>query len=126
MQAIQREVATLREQTAAQQGEIAALHPLAKTTAGRVERIESTVDGIRVRAEDSQDALVREIRALGTRPASPPIWESDRGRWAIRWVCASAVLCCLALAGSVTYGDLRGWLLGPAPATALQAPSPLP
>ncbi len=126
MQAVQREVGTLREQTAEQQGEIAALHPLAKSTAGRVERIESTVDRIRVRAEDSEDAVIREIRALGTLQAHPPIWESDQGRWAIRWVCGAAVLCCLALAGSVTYDDLRSWWAGPPAALSEPSPSPEP
>ncbi len=48
----------------------------------------------------------------------PRIWESDDGRTVIKWTLAAMVLCALALAGGLSWADIRGvagaWVGAPA------------
>lgn len=72
---------------------------------GRLDAIERRLMAVEQReAPEERPAPVRDETS-----SRPRIWESDEGRRVLWWGIVGAVLCCLAIGGGLSFGELVAW-----------------
>lgn len=119
LDAIADQVQAMREERIAERAAREALSDRDEETrqaVREVARLRTEVDAIKVDIQAYREGGERPVIVHDEAPDDRPrIWESEDGRRVIWWVIIGAVLCCLALAGGLTYADLGDWRTAPGP-----------